>query len=138
MYHLDASSGARPYTYATRYYYDEGGNRIRKLTYLNQQTNPGPVLNWNNLSSPGNGWILSNNEYYIKSYDGRDIALYNGNTHIEWYVWGIDMAGKLKGMQRYFYLKDHLGSTRAVVNGNGTVLAGYDYDAWDIFLKTEV
>jgi len=138
LYHLDASSGARPYTYATRYYYDEGGNRIRKLTYLNQQTNPGPVLNWNNLSSPGNGWILSKNEYYIKSYDGRDIALYNGNTHIEWYVWGIDMAGKLKGTQRYFYLKDHLGSTRAVVNGNGTVLAGYDYDAWDIFLKTEV
>jgi len=45
------------------------------------------------------------------------------------------MAGKLKGAQRYFYLKDHLGSTRAIVNGNGTVLAGYDYDAWGYLLE---
>jgi hypothetical protein len=39
----DTSSTARPTKTATRYYYDEAGNRVRKLTYQNTQTNPGPV-----------------------------------------------------------------------------------------------
>ncbi|MCB0728883.1 MAG: RHS repeat protein, partial [Ignavibacteriae bacterium] len=53
LYHTDREAVSRPYTYATRYYYDESGSRVRKLEYFNTQTNPPLITDWNN---PGNGW----------------------------------------------------------------------------------
>jgi len=45
---------------------------------------------------PGNGWTLSNNEFYVKGVDGKDLATYKGNILDEWFVWGNDMVGKIK------------------------------------------
>ena len=129
LYHNDPSSET-PYTTAARYFYDESGNRVRKLTYYNTQQDPLPVLDWNNLKNPGNGWQLSNNEFYVKGADGKDLATYEGQQLQEWYVWGNDLAGKLKGDKAYYYYKDHLGSVRVVVDNTGAVVASYDYDAW--------
>ncbi|MCK6621749.1 MAG: RHS repeat-associated core domain-containing protein [Calditrichia bacterium] len=36
-------------------------------------------------------------------------------------------GGEVGGTQKLFYLKDHLGSTRAVMNTNGAVVESYDY-----------
>jgi len=118
---------SRPYTYATRYYYDESGNRVRKLEYFNTQTNPPLISDWNN---PGNGWQLYNNEFYVKGVDGKDLATYKGNILDEWFVWGNDMVGKIKNDKAYYFYKDHLGSVRAIVNENASIVAAYDYDAW--------
>ncbi|MCB1177213.1 MAG: hypothetical protein KDK36_06500, partial [Leptospiraceae bacterium] len=65
-----------PYTYVISYFYDESGNRVRKLEYFNTQTNPPLITDWNN---PGNGWQLYNNEFYVKGVDGKDLATYKGN-----------------------------------------------------------
>ena len=118
---------SRPYTYATRYYYDESGNRVRKLEYFNTQTNPPLISDWNN---PGNGWQLYNNEFYVKGVDGKDLATYKGNILDEWFVWGNDIVGKIKNDKAYYFYKDHLGSVRAIVNENASIVAAYDYDAW--------
>ena len=125
--HTDRLASSRPYTYATRYYYDESGNRVRKFTYINSQISPPPITDWNN---PGNGWTLLNNEFYVKGVDGKDLATYQGNILDEWFVWGNDMVGKIKNDNAYYYYKDHLGSVRAVVNENAEIVAAYDYDAW--------
>jgi RHS repeat-associated protein len=125
LYHK-ATEG-RAYIYATRYYYDESGNRIRKLIYFNAQADPAPITDWNN---PGNGWTLSNNEFYLKGIDGKDLATYQGNVLDEWFVWGNDLTGKIKNDKEYYYYKDHLGSVRVVVDNTGAIVAGYDYDAW--------
>jgi hypothetical protein len=104
---------SRPYTYATRYYYDESGSRVRKLEYFNTQTNPPLITDWNN---PGNGWTLYNNEFYVKGADGKDLATYQGSELEDWYVWGNDLVGKIRKDKPYYYFKDHLGSVRAIVN----------------------
>ena len=104
---------SRSYKHATRYFYDESGNRIRKLIYFNDQANPGPVLDWDNLDKPGNGWALSSNEFYIRGVDGKELALYNSDTRKQWTVYGIDNVGKFLGNQTYHSTKDNLGSVRA-------------------------
>lgn len=40
------------------------------------------------------------------------------------------MIGKLKEDELHFYLKDHLGSVRAIVNDNSEIVAEYDYNSW--------
>ena len=127
LYHKDPASETRPNTYATRYYYDESGNRVRKFVYVNSQVDPPPITDWSN---PGNGWVLLNNEFYVKGVDGKDLATYEGQQLQEWYVWGNDIVGKLKGDKAYYYFKDHLGSVRVVVDNTGAIVAGFDYDAW--------
>lgn len=49
------------FTTVTRYYYDESGNRVRKLTYFNTQYELLQVIEWNNIKNPGNKWQLLNN-----------------------------------------------------------------------------
>jgi uncharacterized protein RhaS with RHS repeats len=81
-------------------------------------------------SNPGNGWTLSNNEFYVKGADGKDLATYQGSELEDWYVWGNDLAGKIRKDKPYYYFKDHLGSVRAIVNEDAQIVAAYDYDAW--------
>ena len=68
LYHIDTLTSTRQYSYATRYWYDETGNRVRKLTYRNAQIPPPQINDWGN---PGNGWTLLNNEHYIRGVDGK-------------------------------------------------------------------
>jgi RHS repeat-associated protein len=130
IYHKRGTPPARIEYFATRYYYDESGNRVRKLTYKNNNESAGPVLDWNNTSDPGNNWTLFNNEHYVRGVDGKELATYTNNSLDEWYVWGTDMVGKMKGSTKYYFFKDHLGSIRAVVDNNFNLISATDYDAW--------
>jgi len=47
------------------------------------------------------------------------------------------MIGKIKNDELYFYLKDHLGSIRAVAQGN-KIISSQDYDAWGYLLENRV
>jgi RHS repeat-associated protein len=46
------------------------------------------------------------------------------------YVYGLDLLGRVSGMQREFYHSDGLGSTRLLTNGTGAVTDTYSYDAY--------
>ncbi|MBK9229067.1 MAG: RHS repeat-associated core domain-containing protein [Ignavibacteria bacterium] len=127
LYHIDTLTSTRQYSYATRYWYDEAGNRVRKLTYRNTQIPPPQINDWGN---PGNGWTLLNNEHYVRGVDRKELATYTGNTLTEWYIWASDMVGKIKGNAKYFFFKDHLGSVRAVVDNNFNLVSAVDYDMW--------
>jgi len=127
LYHIDTLTSTRQYSYATRYWYDETGNRVRKLTYRNAQIPPPQINDWGN---PGNGWTLLNNEHYVRGVDGKELATYTSNNLTEWYVWASDMVGKIKGSAKYYFFKDHLGSVRAVVDNNFNLVSAVDYDMW--------
>nr|WP_228057013.1 putative Ig domain-containing protein [Tychonema sp. LEGE 07203] len=46
------------------------------------------------------------------------------------YVYGLDLLGRVSGMQPEFYHSDGLGSTRLLTNGSGQVSNIYTYDAY--------
>ena len=106
----------------TKYFYDEAGNRIRKMSY-----------NTSNNS-------LENDEVYSRDVSGRELAIYENNDILEYPTYGLDMIGKIKDNVLFFYLKDHLGSVRATVQDN-KIISAQDYacppwrDAWGYILE---
>ncbi len=89
-----------------RYYYDHNGNRVRKFvgTYTN----------------------------YINGIDGRNIVVTNNTGSWATYnLYGLDLIGQIRRegttWNRFYFLKDHLGSVKVIVNASGNVVAYDDY-----------
>ena len=77
------------------------------------------------------GWHLVSDEYYVRDVSGKEIALYSGTSLTQWNIWGLDNIGKINSdTTRNYYLKDHLGSIRVVLNSTNQVISAQDYDAW--------
>jgi RHS repeat-associated protein len=48
----------------------------------------------------------------------------------QYHAQGEFLPGAAAPLNKVFYTKDHLGSVRELVNGNGTLQTRYDYDLW--------
>jgi len=99
-----------------RYIYDHTGSRIGK------QYKPHGATNW------------SVNTRYIYGAFGEMLAQYDGASPQYWNILaggetiGRRHAGRvIRGQERAYYLKDHLGSVRVTVTEDGTVLGWDDY-----------
>lgn len=113
--------------------YDEAGNRNRKITYKYNGSEPDPVFD-DNGDNPS--WDLVTNEFYVRDVSGKEIAIYNGSSLTQWNVWGLDNIGKINAdTTKNYYIKDHLGSIRVVLNSTNTVISAQDYDAWGYVLE---
>ena len=116
--------------YHTLYYYDEAGNRIRKMIYNNSNNSP-----------------LSDN-IYSRDVSGRELAIYKNGSIDQWNIYGMDNIGFIDGNEDIrFYMKDHLGSIRAVTDVSGNVVSSQDGacprmllagDAWGYLLENRV
>ena len=116
--------------YHTLYYYDEAGNRIRKMIYNNS-----------------NDSLLSDN-IYSRDISGRELAIYKNGSIDQWNIYGMDNIGFIDGNEDIrFYMKDHLGSVRAVTDVSGNVVSSQDGacprmllagDAWGYLLENRV
>ncbi|MCB0728419.1 MAG: hypothetical protein KDD00_13215 [Ignavibacteriae bacterium] len=104
--------------YLTKYYYDEAGSRIRKMTYayLGKLSEGEPPAN-SDVSNTSD-WSIRNDEFYSRDVSGREVAIYKNASILEYPFYGLDMIGKLKDDELHFYLKDHLGSIRATIYDN--------------------
>jgi len=66
--------------------------------------------------------------YYLRGADGTVLAEYSGQTLSARYVYaGARRIARVAGNSASYYLADHLGSTRSLVDDSGTVTAAYDY-----------
>jgi RHS repeat-associated protein len=135
-------------TYKTFYKYDEAGNRINKKQYLYVNGTPpggtgseggGGGFGDSIIVDPGDGsgyWAMAVNIYYVRDAGGKEIAVYNSNNIEQWNIYGLDNVGKINSdNKRYFYLKDHLGSIRAVLDTTNTVVSAQDYDCWGYLIE---
>ncbi|MDZ4712109.1 MAG: RHS repeat-associated core domain-containing protein [bacterium] len=121
--------------FLTKYYYDETGSRIRKMTYKytgSLQDNPSIYSDVDNTSY----WLLRNDEIYSRDISGKELAIYVNENIYQWNVWGLDNEGKIDNSGNpFFYLKDHLGSVRSITDANLGVVSSQDYDAWGYLLQ---
>ena len=137
-------------TELTRYYYDETGNRVRKLVMRNWSGGGGipDPPNWDDIGNlpiyepegeGGDGWSIYKNEFYVRGVGGNTIAEYDWETLKQWNVYGTDNVGKItkdgEEENKYYYLKDHLGSIRAVIDEDNNCVSAQDYDMWDYLLE---
>ncbi len=83
----------------------------------------------------------------MRDVSGKEIAIYSGSSLTQWNIWGLDnppgggqVVGKIPACRngssgrnadatRNYYLKDHLGSIRVVLNSTNTIVSAQDYDA---------
>lgn len=77
-----------PVIYETRYYYDEAGIRIRKLVKKYNGTEINPVYNEND--DPYGLLEIVANEFYVRDVSGKEMAIYDGTSLVQWIFWGLD------------------------------------------------
>jgi RHS repeat-associated protein len=91
-----------------RYYYDHNGNRVRKR-------------------------IGGSSDYYVNGIDGRtDVVTNNTSSWATYTLYGLDQIGQVRRdgivWTRFYYLKDHVGSVKVIVNASGNRVAHTDMD----------
>ncbi|MFV1882913.1 MAG: RHS repeat-associated core domain-containing protein [Balneola sp.] len=66
---------------------------------------------------------------YIRGADGQTIAVYENGSIDKWNILSVgDVVGTVtSGGAKEYFVKDHLGSTRTVVNSSGTAIAYFDF-----------
>ena len=75
--------------------------------------------------------------YYLRGPGGAVLAEYSGQTLSARYVYaGARRIARITGSSASYYLADHLGSTRSLVDEEGAVTATYDYWPYGKVLAT--
>ncbi len=118
--------------YLTEIKYDDAGLRVRKKNYLYSGPEQYPVFN---EDSP-TGWTLQSDEYYLRDVSGKEIATYESSSLERINIYGFENEGYLdSGGDDYFYLKDHLGSVRVVLDEEAQVYSAQDFDGWGYLME---
>ena len=132
------------YNAVTRMWYDDAGNRIRKISVLNFVGGGGGTdPDWDSLETfppyddqaqppagegGGDNWQTLADEWYVRDVAGNEVALYN-STDLK--QWNVGKEGKIDADQKkYFFIKDHLGTVRAVIDTAYNVVEANDVDIW--------
>ena len=75
--------------------------------------------------------------FYLRGAGGSVLAEYSGQTLTARYVYaGSRRIARIAGDSTSYYLADHLGSTRSLLDQEGTVTAAYDYLPYGKVLAT--
>ena len=79
---------------------------------------------------------LKSDIIYSRDVSGRELAVYENDSIKQWNLFGLDNIGYMTGRDGLrFYLKDHLGSVRAVIDDGGSIISSQDYDVWGYQLQ---
>ncbi len=73
----------------------------------------------------------SSSKIYINSITSNPLTIIDSNDNVTHYIYGPKgIVAKRNESLTYFLLKDHLESTRVIMNENNQAISSYDYDAW--------
>ncbi|MGD8782611.1 MAG: RHS repeat-associated core domain-containing protein, partial [Ignavibacteria bacterium] len=99
------------------YTYNSSGERIEKIKE-NDSTTAG---------------TLSEGDYYLRDYTGRELVIYDNKTGEakSANIYGNGLVGRIEinetEEERFYYLKDHLGSIRTTLDEYGAIVSAQDY-----------
>jgi RHS repeat-associated protein len=89
-----------------------------------------------------NGSNIDHERLFIEKVSGHDgymQAFVSNDSEETTDVYFDDMTMSVSSTdQLYFVSTDHLGSTRALVRDDGTVMARYDYNPWGELIRSEI
>jgi RHS repeat-associated protein len=89
-----------------------------------------------------NGGNIDHERLFIEKVSGHDgylQAFVSNDSEETTDVYFDDMTMSVSSTdQLYFVSTDHLGSTRALVRDDGTVMARYDYNPWGELIRSEI
>ncbi|HRJ98773.1 MAG TPA: RHS repeat-associated core domain-containing protein [Ignavibacteria bacterium] len=126
--------------YVTYYFYDEAGNRIRKNVYQYIGIQPSDSVetpDLGDITDMTGYWDLIKDEVYSRDLSGKEVALYVNGNIMQNNIWGLGNEGYITSAGALnFYLKDHLGSIRAVTDENNSVISAQDYDCWGYLMQS--
>ncbi len=116
--------------YVTYYFYDEAGNRIRKKVFQYIGIQPSDSVETPDIGDIGDMagyWDLIKDEVFSRDLSGKEVALYVNGNLMQNNIWGLGNEGYITSSGALnFYLKDHLGSVRAVIDENNSVISSQD------------
>jgi len=94
---------------------------------------------WRTLSKTEDGGVTTIEEHYIMD-EGTVLAVTDAAGAVQfWNLYGNGLFGRQEaGGAKKYYLKDHLGSTRQVINSSGSLLEYYDYYPFGLVLRSNV
>ncbi|MBN8568085.1 MAG: hypothetical protein J0M18_00520 [Ignavibacteria bacterium] len=123
--------------FVTRYNYDEAGNRTRKMVFKRDEEVYEPEEpNWDSPGDSPSSWTLITDEHYVRDASGKEIVNYASGELSFWNIYGSDNVGRINAdTTKQFYIKDHLGTIRAVTNASNEIISAADYDAWGYKLR---
>jgi len=108
--------------------YDIRSNLVSSITVNNQY-----IIDYDYDSSGERVYsgMGSSSKIYINSITSNPLTIIDSNDNVTHYIYGPKgIVAKRNESLTYYMLKDHLGSTRVVMNENNQAISSYDYDAW--------
>ncbi len=73
----------------------------------------------------------NSSKIYINSVTSSPLTIIDSNDNVTHYIYGTKgFVDTRYESLTYFLLKDHLESTRVIMNENNQAISSYDYDAW--------
>ena len=99
------------------YYYDDLGNRIKKLKY----NNSGTLLDTIKFYNDENGKLI-----HQKSGSAELTFLYDELNQLYGFIYGNN---------RYYYIKDCLNTILGIISSTGSIVVKYNYDVWGNILN---
>jgi len=111
-------------------------NRLVKITYADQTSTEfrydGQSRRVGITEKDASRVVTSEKRYlWAEGAQPAEERAADGRTVVKQYhAQGEFLPGAAAPLNKVFYTKDHLGSVRELVNGNGTLQTRYDYDLW--------
>jgi RHS repeat-associated protein len=111
-------------------------NRLVKITYADQTSTEfrydGQSRRVGIIEKDASRVVTSEKRYlWAEGAQPAEERAADGRTVVKQYhAQGEFLPGATAPLNKVFYTKDHLGSVRELVDGNGTLQTRYDYDLW--------
>ena len=108
--------------------YDIRSNLVSSIAINNQN-----IINYDYDASGERVYsgMGNSSKIYINTITSNPLTIIDSNDNVTHYIYGPKgIVAKRNESLTYYMLKDHLGSTRVVMNENNQAISSYDYDAW--------